>query len=118
MYRVIFTAAVASALLLWVSPQATARDLCCFGRTEKKVTGVCFVQGFQEGRICIEEPPNNMNKACWGISGCFELKDHGGAKVGDRVIVTGWRAGDMKCYQGPNCGKVSVVGSTGASEGK
>ena len=109
MFKIIVISGLAAVLVLGASPLATARDLCCFGRTEKNVTGVCVVTNFQEGRICIEEVPNSKSKGCGGISGCFQLKDHGGAKIGDRVIVTGWRAGDMKCYQEPNCGKVSLT---------
>ena len=88
---------------------AGASDLCCIGKTEKQIKGVCVVKNFQEGRICMEEIQDATSKSCWGLSGCYELKDLGNAKPGDHVIVTGWRAGDMKCYQGANCGKVIVT---------
>lgn len=91
-----------------------ASDLCCIGKTEKDVRGVCVVTGFQEGRICMEEVPDGKSKACRGLSGCYQLKDLGSAGKDSQVIVTGWRAGDQKCYNGPNCGKVIVVGG-GAS---
>jgi len=109
MFKIKVMSGIAVALFLGTALPTMASDPCCFGRTEKNVTGVCVVTNFQEGRICMEEVPDGKPKGCWGLSGCFELKDHGGAKIGYRVIVTGWRAGDMKCYQGPNCGKVSVT---------
>lgn len=99
---------IAVVLFLGTALPAMAGDPCCFGRTEKHVTGVRVVTNVQEGRICMEEVPDGKPKGCRGLSGCFEVKDHGGVKKGDRVIVTGWRAGDRKCYQGPNCGKGSV----------
>ncbi|HOC59009.1 MAG TPA: hypothetical protein PKN70_03605 [Smithellaceae bacterium] len=89
-------------------PWIPASDLCCIGKTSKDVRGVCIVKNFQEGRICLEEISDGKSKSCWGLSGCYELKDHGQAKPGSQVIVTDWRAGDMKCYQGPNCGKVML----------
>lgn len=111
MLRIIVVLGVVAGFVFGLSPSVSASDPCCFGRTEKNVTGVCVVTKFQEGSICMEEVPDGKPKGCWGLSGCFQLKDLGGAKVGDHVIVTGWRVGDMKCYQGPNCGKVSVTGS-------
>ena len=110
MRKIFFFAFLTASLVLAASPLAGARDLCCIGKTEKQIHGVCVVQNFQEGRICLEELQRDEKpKSCWGLSGCYELKDLGNAKAGDHVIVTGWRAGDMKCYQGPNCGKVIVT---------
>lgn len=110
MLRFIAVVAIIGSFVLGALQIAIASDPCCFGRTEKNVRGVCAVTKFQEGRICMEEVPDGKPKGCWGLSGCFELKELGNAQVGDRVIVTGWRAGDMKCYQGANCGKVIVTG--------
>lgn len=109
MRKIFVLAFMAASLVVAAGRIADARDLCCIGKTEKQVRGVCVVTNFQEGRICIEEiQKDETPKSCWGVSGCYELKDLGNAKIGDHVIVTGWRAGDMKCYQGPNCGKVIV----------
>ena len=108
--RKIFVCAVIAASLVFATCQiAGASDLCCIGKTEKQIQGVCVVKHFQEGRICLEEIQDAKSKSCWVLSVCYQLKDLGSAKAGDHVIVTGWREGDMKCYQGPNCGKVIVM---------
>jgi len=64
----------------------------------------------------MEDINDGKSKACRGLSGCYQFKDLGSAEAGDRVIVTGWRAGDQKCYNGPNCGKVIVVGKGSATK--
>ncbi len=116
MLRIVIVLCIAAGLVLSVLQSAGASDLCCIGKTEKDVRGVCVVTGFQEGRICMEETSDGKSKACRGLSGCYELKDLGNAGVGSHVIVTGWRAGDQKCYNGPNCGKVIVVGGSAARQ--
>ncbi len=109
MRKIFVFAFIAASLVFATSQIAGAGDLCCIGKTEKQIHGVCVVKNFQEGRICMEEIQDAKSKSCWGLSGCYELKDPGNAKPGDHVIVTGWREGDMKCYQGANCGKVIVT---------
>jgi hypothetical protein len=110
MLRIIIVSCVAVSVVLGTLQIAGASDICCVGKTEKDVKGVCVVKNFQEGRICMEEIADGKSKACWGLSGCYQLKDLGSAGKDSQVIVTGWRAGDQKCYDGPNCGKVIVVG--------
>ncbi len=111
MFRFIILLCVVTGLVFGMFQLSGASDLCCIGNIEKNVKGNCIVKGFQDGRICLEE----TSRECWGRSGCYQLKDLGSAGVGDRVIVTGWREGDQKCYNGPNCGKVVVVGKDSAS---
>jgi hypothetical protein len=115
MLRIIIAFIMMLCLFFGMLQSSNASDLCCIGKAEKDIKGVCVVTGFQEGRICMEDMDDGKSKACRGLSGCYQFKDLGSAEAGDRVIVTGWRAGDQKCYNGPNCGKVIVVGG-GASK--
>ncbi len=106
MRKIFIFTVIAASLVFATCRIAGAGDLCCIGKTEKNIRGVCAVTNFQEGRICLEEIQDDKPKSCWGLSGCYELKDLGNAS---HVIVAGWRADDMKCYQGANCGKVIVT---------
>ncbi|HOP86964.1 MAG TPA: hypothetical protein PKZ54_10930 [Syntrophorhabdaceae bacterium] len=110
MLRIVIAFIMMICLFFGALQNSNASDLCCIGKTEKDIKGVCVVKGIQDGRICMEDMDDGKSKACRGLSGCYQFKDLGSAEAGDRVIVTGWRAGDQKCYNGPNCGKVIVVG--------
>ncbi len=113
MRRIITCCSLLAAVVIFGAFQlADASGPICFnyGKT-RDLNRLCIVTKIDGHRMCLVDfdvPSHTRGQH----EICEFIRDHGNAKVGDRIIVDAaeWKGYPDKCYKSPGCGKAVVVG--------
>ncbi len=117
MIRLPFLMFLAINLVLGILQTAGATGPVCFNYgTTKNYDKLCIVTKIEGNRMCVVDY-HAPSKKRGTYEDCENIRDHGGARVGDQIIIDAveWKGPGDKCHKPPWCGKAIVVSSTTAS---